>query len=157
MKNKSKIMESAGKTLAGKLLSLQSRKLTVPSATGSSRRRLRMQHEQATEISKLRKHILDKIRIRQLARKPVSLKFVIRETKKRLKDLESLDIHIMHRGSPFQASMTWCWRLLILSGEVSRARGCKRATPPDKMAASIRHFTHFVREKSIPASLEKII
>ena len=154
-KKKSKIMASAGKTLASKLLSLQSRKLSCPSGSRTSRRRLRMHFDQEAEATKLRKHIMDKVRIRQLDRKAVSFKFVVRETKKRLADLEGLGIQLEHRGKPFEASRTWCWRLLTLSGVVNRARGCKRCTTPESMALSLKNFSHFIRECVLPASLKK--
>jgi len=155
VKNKKKIYKSAGKTQAAKLLPLQSREVAAPSGSHKCRKRLRMQYECEAELSRLRQFIMDKVKIRQLDRKAVSLTYVVRETPKRIASLASLGITLKYRGKQFEASRTWCWRLLILSGEVNRTRGCKRSTPPPVMAASIRHFAHFVRECVIPASLEK--
>ena len=68
-------------------------------------------------------YLVDQIKTRQYHRKPVTVKFVQRTAKKRLKELASLDVHLTRRGKPILASRGFCFGVLIKSGNSSRRRG----------------------------------
>ena len=143
-KEQEKIMASAGRTVASKLLSINSRKM-LNSVRGQCRQKFRMQQDENQELARLRRHVLDRIRIRRLDRKPVHLKFVARVTKARIRELQALGINICIRGKPFTASTHWCWRLLGMAGFGHKKKGCKKCCSPASMAMSISRFSHFVR------------
>ena len=145
VKAKDKILQSAGATVAQKLLSLQCRRTSMKSVQGRQHVRLRLWNDDQKDMLNLRQYVLEEIKIRQLARRGVSIKFVKRVTKRRLGQLKDLGMEIKKRGKPFEASDHWCFDLLAMSGNVSKRRGCKKSTPPEKMAQSISNFAHFVR------------
>jgi len=59
----------------------------------------------------------------QYHRKPVTVKFVMRTARKRIKELESLDVFLSRQGKPIRASKGFCYGVLINSGNSSRKRG----------------------------------
>ena len=76
-----------------------------------------------TEMFRFRGYLSDMIKKRQYDRKPVTVKFVMRTARARLKELAKMNINLTKRGRPLVACKSWCWAVLIRSGNSSRARG----------------------------------
>jgi hypothetical protein len=75
-------------------------------------------------LPEFKNHLLEEIKKRQLSRRGVSVKFVMRVAQKRLGELATLGVEITGRkGLPFVASRGWCWALLITTGNSSKKRG----------------------------------
>jgi len=70
--------------------------------------------------------------------------------KARLEELKKLAVDIpTFRGKELVCSKNYCWRLLVLTGNVSKKRSCKRPADPEKLAQSVRKFAWLVRNKVI--------
>ena len=114
MREKATIIKSAGKMKAASLLSRKLKQVTDKSKRHTADR---------PEVLDLKKHLVDKIKLRQLYRKPVTVKYVQREAKKRIRELSDLGVNLTRRGQPMKASRGWAWSVLIKSGNTCRKRG----------------------------------
>ena len=68
----------------------------------------------------------------------------------RLEELKALGMDLPTcRGIELTCSRKYCWKLLVLIGNVSKKRSCKRPADPESLARSVRKFAWLVRNKVI--------
>ena len=104
-----------GKTKAAELLG--------STATRNKRSKCYTSKQDDEGKRELKSHIIDMVKRRQFQRKAITLKFVQRTAKARLAELGTLGFDLKQKGKPLRCSRSWCYRLLILSGNTSRKRG----------------------------------
>ena len=68
---------------------------------------------------------LKEVDARNKARRGVTLPWLMKVCKNRLRTLAAAGQEVMYRGEPFRGSKTWLWKFLAQNGYVSE--GCQRA------------------------------
>ena len=99
-------------------------------------------------------HLEETVRQRIAQRRTVSVPWLHRIGKQRVRELADAGIHVTCHGKYVACSRTWVHRWLCIHGYISRRRGKTRKTSPEQMAASMLKWLHFCRTRVFKRKLD---
>ena len=101
----------------------------------------------ADDMKPLISFLHESCQCRKEQRRPVTLPWLCRITKDKIKMLEECGHTIKgcSNFTTFTGSRTWCWRWLCSNGYLSRLSGNKRPNSPEKIRKNMKKWLHFLR------------